>query len=104
MYKRQGGGSWRWASLFESVLVQTSLSIYWAILGFGGMIWGARTARRPLWLVGAAFMLLVVLKLFTVDLTQTGTIERIISFIGVGILLLVVGYFAPAPPRERQEQ
>lgn len=99
-----GGGSWRWASLFESVLVQTSLSIYWAILGFGGMIWGARTARRPLWLVGAAFMLLVVLKLFTVDLTQTGTIERIISFIGVGILLLVVGYFAPAPPRERQEQ
>jgi len=99
-----GGGSWRWASLFESVLVQTSLSIYWAILGFGGMIWGARTARRPLWLVGAAFMLLVVLKLFTVDLTQTGTIERIISFIGVGILLLVVGYFAPAPPRDRQEQ
>ena len=49
-------------------------------------------------------MLLVVLKLFTVDLTQTGTIERIISFIGVGILLLVVGYFAPAPPRDRQEQ
>jgi uncharacterized membrane protein len=98
------GGSWRWDALFESVVVQTSLSIYWGILGFGGMIWGARSRRRPVWLVGAGFMLLVVLKLFAVDLTQTGTVERIVSFIGVGLLLLVVGYFAPAPPRIKGEK
>ncbi len=96
------GVSWRWESLFESVVVQTSLSIYWGILGFSGMIWGARSQQRALWLAGAGFMALVVLKLFAVDLTQTGTIERIISFIGVGILLLVVGYFAPAPPRDER--
>lgn len=93
------GVSWVWETLFESVIVQTSLSIYWGVLGFAGMLWGARSKRRPLWLAGAGFMALVVLKLFAVDLTQTGTIERIISFIGIGLLLLVVGYFAPVPPR-----
>jgi uncharacterized membrane protein len=98
------GGSWRWDALFESVMVQTSLSIYWGILGFGGMIWGARRKQRAIWLTGAAFMALVVLKLFAVDLTQTGTVERIVSFIGVGILLLIVGYFAPAPPRQRAKE
>jgi len=53
----------------------------------------------PLWLAGAGFMGLVVVKLYLVDLGNSGTVERIVSFIGVGMLLLVVGYFAPVPPR-----
>jgi len=94
------GVGWQADTLTNSDLVQTSLSIYWGLLGFVGMIFGARRAQRLLWLVGAGFMGLVVIKLFLVDLGNSGTIERIISFIGVGILLLVVGYFAPAPPRK----
>ncbi len=58
---------------------------------------------RWVWLGGAGFMALVVIKLFLVDLGNSGTIERIISFIGIGILLLVVGYFAPVPPRQAEE-
>ena len=90
---------WRFDDLFDSVMVQTSLSIYWGLLGFIGMVAGARTARRAVWIIGAAFMALVVVKLFLVDLGNTGTLARIVSFIGTGALLLVVGYFAPAPPR-----
>lgn len=90
---------WDGSALFDSVVVQTALSIYWGLLGFIGMIWGARGSSRPVWLVGAGFMALVVVKLFVVDLGNTGTLERIISFIGIGGLLLVVGYFAPAPPK-----
>jgi uncharacterized membrane protein len=63
------------------------------------MIWGARNINRWVWLGGTSLMGLVVLKLFIVDLGNTGTVARIISFLGVGALLLVVGYFAPAPPR-----
>ena len=63
------------------------------------MVAGARTARRAVWIIGAAFMALVVVKLFLVDLGNTGTLARIVSFIGTGALLLVVGYFAPAPPK-----
>ncbi len=94
---------WNPDDLYDSVIVQTALSIYWGLLGFTGMIWGARIQRRPLWLAGAGFMALVVIKLFLIDLGNTGTVERIVSFIGIGALLLVVGYFAPAPPRQVTE-
>jgi uncharacterized membrane protein len=29
---------------------------------------------------------------------NTGTVARIVSFLGAGVLLLVVGYFSPLPP------
>jgi uncharacterized membrane protein len=93
------GVPWDRQALYDSVVVQTALSIYWGLLGFAGMLWGARRAQRPIWLIGAGFMALVVVKLFLIDLGNTGTVERIVSFIGIGILLLVVGYFAPVPPR-----
>jgi uncharacterized membrane protein len=44
-------------------------------------------------------MAVVVGKLFLVDLSHIGGIERIVSFIGVGLLMLLVGYLAPVPPR-----
>jgi len=45
-----------------------------------------------------------VAKLFLVELLHAGTVERIVSFIVVGILLLVLGYFAPVPPKKHQEK
>jgi len=39
------------------------------------------------------------MKLFVVDLSGTGTVARIVSFVGVGVLLLIIGYFVPVPPR-----
>jgi uncharacterized membrane protein len=95
-----GGVAWQQRVLANSVSVQSALSIYWAILGFGGMIWGARHQQRWVWIVGTALMALVVVKLFSIDLGNTGTVARIVSFLGVGALLLVVGYYAPAPPRQ----
>jgi len=41
---------------------------------------------------------IVVLKLFFVELADRDGLFRIVSFIGVGALLLLVGYFAPVPP------
>jgi uncharacterized membrane protein len=93
---------WDYELLARSDTVQTSLSIYWGLLGFAGMVIGARRASRWIWVGGAGFMGLVVIKLFLVDLGNSGTIERIVSFIGIGVLLLVVGYFAPVPPRQKE--
>lgn len=95
----QAGVPWDFDLLFDSERVQTSLSVYWGLLGFTCMIAGARKARRAVWLIGAGLMALVVIKLFLVDLGNSGTVERIVSFIGTGVLLLVVGYFAPVPPK-----
>jgi uncharacterized membrane protein len=94
---------WDFDLLFRSVLIQSALSIYWGILGFTGMVWGARVRQRSIWLVGAGLMATVVIKLFVIDLGNTGTVERIVSFIGTGALLLIVGYFAPVPPRDSTE-
>ena len=93
------GVAWDVHSLAGSVGVQSTLSIYWAILGLGGMVLGTRRANRGVWMAGAALMTVVVLKLFVVDLGNTGTIARIVSFLGVGVMLLVVGYFSPVPPK-----
>ena len=64
----------------------------------GLMVSGSQRANRPLWLVGAGLLGAVVVKLFLVDLSGQGTIERIVSFVGAGLLILVIGYQAPVPP------
>lgn len=83
---------------FASQQVQTGLSILWSLLGLGAMYIGTRRGFRILWFGGVTLMAVVVLKLFAIDLSSSGSIARIVSFIGVGGLLLVVGYIAPIPP------
>jgi uncharacterized membrane protein len=95
-----GGVPWQMEAMLESVLVQAALSVYWGILAFIGMVIGARRLHRSLWMTGAGLMGIVVAKLFLVELGNTGTVARIVSFIAIGGLLLVVGYLAPAPPRQ----
>jgi uncharacterized membrane protein len=86
-------------ALSASATLQTSLSIVWGLTGLSTMVIGARIGRRTIWLAGAALMAVVVVKLFLVELDNSGTVGRVISFLGVGVLLLIVGYFAPVPPR-----
>ena len=45
---------------------------------------------------------IVVVKLFLIELSNSGGIERIASFIIVGLLLLV-GWFAPVPPKAEND-
>jgi uncharacterized membrane protein len=93
-----------WYGMTHSTLVQASLSIFWGVLGFVSMSVAARQGWRYVWIVGAALMIVVVAKLFLIDLSSVGTIARITSFLTVGALLLVTGYMAPLPPRRANEQ
>jgi uncharacterized membrane protein len=85
--------------LLESMRVQAGLSIIWTLMALSLMIGGHLRGRREVWLIGAALIGVVVAKLFFVELSNRGGLARIVSFIGVGVLLLVVGYFAPLPPK-----
>ena len=80
-------------------IFQAALSIVWGSTALMGMIFGARRSNRGVWIGGALLMGVVVVKLFVVELDNSGTVERVVSFLGVGLLLLIVGYFAPVPPR-----
>ena len=89
---------WDLESLWESTVLQTSLSILWAVIALSGMVAGVRMVRRAVWVAGASWMAVVVAKLFLVDLRSLTALGRVVSFIVVGVLLLIVGYLAPVPP------
>ncbi|HVF17061.1 MAG TPA: DUF2339 domain-containing protein [Steroidobacteraceae bacterium] len=88
----------------RSQFVQAALSIFWALLGFAAMTLAARKRWRYVWIVGGSLMLVVVAKLFLVDLSNVGTIARIVSFLTIGALLLVTGYLAPLPPKRTDDR
>jgi uncharacterized membrane protein len=85
-------------ALLDSTLVESALSIFWAFLALTTMLIATRTRARVAWLTGAVLLAIVVIKLFLVDLSSVGTVDRIVSFVGVGVLMLVLGYFSPLPP------
>ena len=95
--------AWDVEALAASTELQTSLSILWALIALSGMVAGVRLARRTVWVAGASWMAVVVAKLFLVDLSSLSAVGRMVSFIVVGILLLIVGYLAPVPPAAPDE-
>ena len=91
------GIDYRFAALAASQFVQAMLSLVWSASALVLMRFCARLALRRSWWGGAIVLGIVVLKLFLVDLASGGSIACVVSFVGVGLLLLLVGYFAPYP-------
>ncbi|MDR2128771.1 MAG: DUF2339 domain-containing protein [Burkholderiaceae bacterium] len=91
-------------SLIASMSVQAGLSLVWTLGALVMMIGGHRRENRSLWMAGAALVGVVVVKLFFVELGGSGSLARVVSFIGVGVLLLIVGYFSPLPPRRGRDE
>ena len=91
------------SALLHSVIAQAALSLLWTSIALVLMYAAGRNVppSRNLWMTGAALLGLVILKLAVNDMGNTGTVARIVSFIGVGVLLLVIGYLAPIPPKAR---
>lgn len=85
-------------NLTASFVFQASISILWTFSALCIMPLASRKGIRKLWFVGAWLLCAVVIKLFFVDLGGRGTGERIISFIAVGVLMLVIGFLSPLPP------
>ena len=86
--------------LFASQFVQAMLSLVWSVSALLLMWRAARYASRRQWVIGAVLLGLVVGKLFLVDLSNVGGVARIVSFVGVGLLMVVIGYIAPFPTQQ----
>ncbi|MGO2214272.1 DUF2339 domain-containing protein [Psychrobacter alimentarius] len=91
------GGAW------NSEQVQTGLTILWTLLALVATIIASRYWQRALWFMGIGLLGIVVLKLVLVDLSQTEAIWRVISFLGAGSLILLIGYLAPLPPADKEQ-
>lgn len=92
-----GDVPFRFDAWLKSLPVHTGLTLLWTVTALALMWLSARRAQRLPWMTGAALLAAVVLKLLLVDLSGSGTVTRIVSFIGVGALMLVIGYVAPLP-------
>ena len=89
-------------TMWNSVIVQMSLSILWAICALVIMNLSRRLQERKLWMAGAGLLAIVVIKLFTKDAAGTGTLSRIVSFIVVSGLMILIGYLSPIPVKAKQ--
>lgn len=94
---------WNSDALWDSRLVQTSIALTWTILALGLTWFAARRLNRQLWIAGAVLLAAVVGKLILVDSQASGGLARAIAFIGVALLLLLIGYIAPLPPRAAEK-
>jgi uncharacterized membrane protein len=88
-------------ALMDSTIYQSTTSIVWSLIAVLLMATASKKAMRLFWFAGAGLLALVVLKLFFVDLVDSGSISRIISFLFVGVLMLAIGYLSPLPPKKR---
>ena len=93
---------WNEHALFSSFFVQTGYAILWSVMALVLMVAGHRKAQRGRWIFGASLLGLTVFKLVVIDMSNTGGVARVVAFIAVGVLMLIVGYFAPLPPAEQK--
>lgn len=94
------GIAWEPAALIAAHQVQASLSVVWALLGVFAWIIGSRRQIPVLWWAGAILMGIVLLKLLLIDRQFLSTVAGIVSFLAFGLLSMLVGYLAPAPPKQ----
>jgi len=75
---------------------QVALSILWAVLGVtafvAGILRGRTLSGAPLRGVGLALLALATVKVFIYDMASLDASYRVLSFIGLGILLLASSY------------
>ncbi|MCP3921918.1 MAG: DUF2339 domain-containing protein [Desulfobacterales bacterium] len=92
-----------WDTLLSSMVYHSTLSIFWSILSLVIMVVATKKEKRKLWIVGISLLGIVVIKLFAVDFSTSQTGTKIITGIAVGVLMLVIGFFSPVPPKKKED-
>ncbi|MDR0666726.1 MAG: DUF2339 domain-containing protein, partial [Campylobacteraceae bacterium] len=64
------------------------------------IIFANRNKKRDIWFVGMALLVIVTAKLVLHDSVKLEGLFRAFVFIGVSLLMLVIGFLAPMPPKE----
>jgi len=84
---------------------QTWLSAFWTVTGLGAVVLGLVRRRADIRLFGLGLLAVAIGKVWIYDLAELEALARVLSFVGLGALLLV-GSFAYArikPERDRDE-
>ena len=69
-----------------------SYSVAWLVIAIAAILFAGWRQRRDLYLSGMALLLVVVAKLFLVDMAGLEGLWRVASFMGLGLSLLALAY------------
>ena len=86
---------WLWRELVPLDGGHAYVSLAWGAYAVSLLVVGLRRAREGMWRTGAATLLLLVGKLFVVDLANLEAVWRILLFMVVGGGFLLLGYAFP---------
>lgn len=88
--------------IWSNATIQLSFTLLWVVLAFITMSIATQKHLRALWILGGSILLIVTLKLVLLDLSHIGTLTRVISFLGAGLIMLIIAYIAPIPEDEHE--
>jgi uncharacterized membrane protein len=71
----------------------TAVSAFWGVLAFSAVVVGLRRGLRVVRLAGLGLFALALGKLFLYDLASLSSVTRALSFLAVGAVLLLAGFF-----------
>jgi uncharacterized membrane protein len=71
---------------------QMVLSVFWALVGVGTLLVGLRRDLHALRVAALGLLGVAVVKVFLFDLATLTSLYRVVSFIGLGLLLLLGAY------------
>ena len=97
------GYSWE-PGILNKDAVQAALSIVWSLAGVAAWLIGSRRNQRGIWIIGAVLLAIVAIKLLLIDRRFLGDLPGILSFLVYGGLMVLVGRFAPIPPKREVAQ
>lgn len=88
-------------ALQHSALFQAGVSLLWTAVAIAAMLLGSRRHLRQTWFAGVGLLGIIGIKLLFLDLGQASLATRTVTLLGMGGLILIAGYFAPAPPKNQ---
>lgn len=84
-------------AVWQDATVQLSLTLLWVSLACLAMWIASLKHLRALWILGSSILVIVTLKLVLLDLSNIGTLMRVLSFFAAGLGMLLIAYIAPIP-------
>jgi uncharacterized membrane protein len=90
-----------WAVRGDEFARQMMLSVSWAASGAVLILVGLRRQYPPIRYFAIVLLAVTILKVFFVDLAQLERVYRVLSVIGLGVVLLVTSYLYQRAQRDR---
>ena len=73
-------------------IIKTGLPVLWGMLSFVLLLWGIKKQIKQLRIIALTFLGLTIVKLFVYDINNVSETGKIISFILLGVLILIISF------------